>query len=84
MELTDALGLLAGTLTTVSFVPQVVQIIRTRDTQAISFRMYALFTAGVALWLAYGVIREETPIILANAVVLGLAGTVLLLKARHG
>ncbi len=58
--------------------------IRTRDTRGISRGMYILFTAGVALWLAYGIYLESIPMILANLVTLGLAATVLALKLRYG
>lgn len=84
MEFVTALGLLAGTLTTVSFVPQVLRILVTRDTRAISLGMYALFSVGVLLWLLYGLLLGEVPIILTNALVLVLAAAVLALKLRHG
>ena len=71
-------------LTTVSFVPQVWRIFRTRHTQDISLRMYVLFTAGVGMWLVYGLLLASWPIIAANTVTLVLAGTVLFLKLRHG
>ncbi len=71
-------------LTTVSFVPQVWRIFRTRHTQDISLRMYVLFTAGVGMWLVYGLLLSSWPIIAANTVTLVLAGTVLFLKLRHG
>lgn len=84
MELTTLIGLLAGALTTASFVPQVVRILVTRETRAISLTMYALFTTGVFLWLVYGVILGELPIVLANGLAFVLAATVLALKLRHG
>ena len=64
--------------------PQVWQTWKTRHTKDISLRMYLLFTCGVALWLVYGLLLEAWPIIVANAVTLVLAGTVLTLKLRHG
>jgi MtN3 and saliva related transmembrane protein len=70
-------GYLAATLTTVSFVPQVLKTLRTRDTRAISLGMYALFSLGVALWLVYGLLIDAGPVILANAVTLVLTSTVL-------
>lgn len=76
-------GYLAATLTTVSFVPQVLRTLRTRDTRAISLGMYALFSAGVALWLVYGLLLRAWPIILANLITLGLALTVLWHKLRE-
>jgi MtN3 and saliva related transmembrane protein len=84
VELTTLIGLLAGALTTASFVPQVVRILVTRETRAISLTMYALFTTGVFLWLVYGVILGELPIVLANGLAFVLAATVLALKLRHG
>jgi len=84
MELASALGFAAATCTTISFLPQVVHILRTRDTSAISGWMYLVFCAGVALWLAYGLVIRDAPMILANVITLALAGTVLALKLRDG
>lgn len=80
MNLQDALGLAAAVLTTGSFLPQALLTLRTRDVSGISLGMYGAFTLGVALWLAYGVMLSEWPIVLANAVTLVLAGTILALK----
>lgn len=79
-NLIDALGFLAGVLTTISFVPQVWHSWTTRDLSGISLRMYVLFTMGVALWLIYGIAVGSWPISIANAVTLLLAGFVLALK----
>jgi MtN3 and saliva related transmembrane protein len=76
----DVLGYLAAALTTVSFVPQAVLTLRTRQVEGISLGMYSLFTLGVALWLAYGWRLGEWPIVVANAVTLLLASTILLTK----
>lgn len=81
--LADLLGYGAATLTTLAFVPQALKSWRTRDLSGISLRMYGLFTLGVALWLLYGIMLESWPIILANAITLLLAGSVLALKLRH-
>ena len=80
--MTEFIGFLAAILTTVSFVPQAVHILRTRETGGISLVMYVLFTAGIAAWLAYGVLIASVPVILANLVTIVLAGTILTLKAR--
>ena len=77
-------GYAAAALTSGSFIPQAIMTIRTRDTRGISRGMYALFTLGVALWLAYGVAIHSWPMIIANTVTLALAGTILLLKLRFG
>ena len=78
------LGATAATLTTVSFVPQAMKIIRTRETHAISLWMYVAFTLGIVFWFAYGVMLGSWPMIVSNAVTLVLATTILVLKLRHG
>jgi MtN3 and saliva related transmembrane protein len=72
------LGYVAATLTTASFVPQAWQTFRSSDLAGISLGMYSAFTLGVGLWLLYGLALGQWPIIVANAVTLGLAGTILL------
>ena len=78
----ELIGLLAATLTTASFLPQAILVLRTGNTQGISLVMYAMFTAGVAGWLAYGVMIDSRPVIVANFVTLLLAATILTIKAR--
>ncbi|MFM2065490.1 MAG: hypothetical protein RLZZ584_399 [Pseudomonadota bacterium] len=80
----DVVGTVAATLTTLSFLPQAWLTLRTRDVSGISLSMYAVFTAGVALWLVYGVLLGAWPVIIANAVTLALAATILGLKLRYG
>jgi MtN3 and saliva related transmembrane protein len=80
MTLHDTVGYLAGVLTTASFVPQALLTLRTRNVSGISLGMYSAFTLGVALWLAYGVFLREWPIVLANAITLALATTILVTK----
>ena len=82
--MSDLIGMIAGTLTTIAFVPQVWRVWKTRSTKDISLGMYLVFTAGVAFWLAYGLMLGAWPIIVANCVTLALTGTVLALKLRHG
>ena len=82
--MSDLIGMIAGTLTTIAFVPQVWRVWKTRSTKDISLGMYLVFTAGVVFWLAYGLMLEAWPIIVANVVTLALTGTVLGLKLRHG
>jgi len=79
----DSLGFVAGALTTAAFLPQVLKSWQTRDLSGISLRMYSLFTAGVALWLLYGIALANRPIILWNLITLVLAGGVLILKLKH-
>ena len=82
--LQDWVGMFAGLLTTLAFVPQVVKTWKTRQTRDISLTMFLAFTSGVALWLVYGILLGAWPIILANLVTLALAGIILGLKLRHG
>ncbi len=84
MPVQEWIGGIAAALTTCSFIPQVWRVWKTRHTKDISLGMYALFTAGVALWLVYGVLLGSWPIILANSITVLLAGTVLLMKLRFG
>ncbi len=80
MTLNQSLGYFAAALTTGSFVPQAWLTLRTRNVSGISLGMYSAFTVGVALWLAYGVLLGEWPIVVANAVTLVLATTILVTK----
>ena len=84
MQLPELIGYLAASLTTCSFVPQALQTFRTRDVSGISLGMYSVFTAGVALWLVYGLALAAWPIVVANAITLVLAGTILGMKVRYG
>lgn len=74
------LGFVAAILTTVSFIPQVVYCWKTRDTRSISLGMYACFCTGVLLWLIYGLLVAQWPVVAANAVTLVLASSILYLK----
>ena len=82
--LVDLVGFAAASLTTLSFVPQVLHSWETRELSGVSLLMYSLFTLGVALWLFYGIFLGKWPIIIANGVTLVLASVVLVLKLRHG
>jgi MtN3 and saliva related transmembrane protein len=84
MNFATIIGLLAATCTTISFVPQVVQILKTKNTKGISLGMYILFTFGIACWLVYGFYLGELPIIIANSITLVLASTILVFKIKHG
>jgi MtN3 and saliva related transmembrane protein len=84
MDTTNLVGLGAGFLTTVAFVPQVVKIWKARSAKDVSLHTFIAFTIGVALWLAYGILKQEPPIIVWNAVTLGLAAAILAMKLRFG
>ncbi len=81
-NITEIIGFMAAILTTASFVPQAVKVIRTRNTEGISLWMYIMFSAGVACWLAYGILLHYRPMIVANSITLLLASTILIMKLR--
>ncbi len=83
MSLLDIIGIAAGTLTTLSFLPQVIKAWRSKSVKDISLGMYAIFSLGLALWIMYGVIVRSIPIIAANSATLGLAGVIIFLKLKH-
>jgi len=80
----NLLGYVAGILTTLAFLPQALKAFRTKSTKDMSLTMWLLLCTGVSCWLIYGILLGAGPIIVANAVTLILAGTVLLLKLIHG
>ncbi|AZZ94818.1 MULTISPECIES: SemiSWEET transporter [unclassified Hahella] len=82
--LASIIGTLAALLTTLAFLPQVRQTLKTKNTSGISLGMYSIFTLGVFLWLLYGIMMVAWPIIIANTLTLALASTVLALKLKHG
>lgn len=77
------LGLLAGTLTTIAFFPQLLKTWRTKSAGDVSLGMLVTFSIGVFLWLVYGILLGALPIILANVVTLVPAGLILALKLRY-
>ena len=81
-SITSTIGFIAALLTTVSFVPQVLKVWRTRSAKDISLGMYSFFTLGIAAWLVYGVLIDSWPVILANLITLMLAGSVLVMKLK--
>jgi MtN3 and saliva related transmembrane protein len=78
--LVTGLGYGAAALSTTSFAPQAWKIIRSRKTHDISLGMYALTVAGFAAWLAFGILRREWPLVVSNAICLGLSGFILMMK----
>ncbi len=84
MSLTNVIGLIAAFATTSSFVPQVIKILKTKDTKGVSLVMYVIFTIGILLWLIYGLLLFDIPIIIANSVTLILASIILFLKIKNG
>ena len=82
MDLITVLGLVAGLLTTASLIPQALKIWKTKSAKDVSLRMFTAFSLGVALWLVYGILKKEIPIIVWNAASLTLGGAILAMKLR--
>ena len=84
MDPTTIIGFAAGFLTTIAFIPQVARIRKTRSAKDVSLPAFAMFTIGLAGWLAFGILKQDPPIILWNAVTLLLAAAILAMKVRFG
>lgn len=82
--LTDAVGMAGALLTTFCWLPQVVKIVRERDTRAISFGANCACAVGVACWLVYGTVLADWPLIGSSVVTLVFMLVILALKLRHG
>ena len=80
MDLIIALGLIGATLTTVTLLPQLIKVFKTRSTKDISAGMFALFATAVFVWLIYGILIRDIPLIIANSFALVQAIIILGLK----
>jgi len=82
VDSTKLLGLIAGFLTTMAFIPQVVKTWRTRSAKDLSLVMFLLYCLGVFLWMIYGILIDELPVILWNIITLILAAVILFFKIK--
>ncbi|GBF41868.1 sugar efflux transporter for intercellular exchange [Leptospira ellinghausenii] len=80
----NLIGYVAAFLTTVSFLPQVLRVVMTKQTRDISRNMYIMFFFGVVLWFVYGILKSDFPIILANVVTLFFVTIILYYKINEG
>lgn len=83
MDYITVIGLVAGFLTTVSFLPQVIRTWKTKSTKDISFYMFSILTVGIFLWMIYGFLIDSLPVILANAVSLILSAVIMAFKIKY-
>lgn len=83
METSEIIGIIAGILTTISFLPQVILIYKTKHTKDLSLGMFILFTTGVALWFIYGVLSRSISVVAANGITLFLSLYILIMKIKH-
>ena len=84
MDHTTLLGIAAGTLTTIAYLPQVIKVWKTRSTHDISAGMFITLCLGLVMWTFYGLSINSMPVIIANIISLVLAFTVLVFKIRQG
>lgn len=80
MDYLQALGLLAAFLTTIANIPQAIKVIKTSSTKSLSTATYVMLFIGMVLWVVYGIIKNDLPIILANSISGALCGIILLMK----
>jgi MtN3 and saliva related transmembrane protein len=83
VNIIELIGIVAGILTTISFLPQVIKTWRYRSAKDLSLTMFICFCLGVFLWLIYGIYVNSKPIIIANFVTFILAGTILYFKISY-
>jgi len=83
MNLVTILGLVAACFTTGSFLPQAIKAIKTKHTKDLSLGMYSVLTTGIVLWLIYGILVNDIPIIASNCVTLVFTSAILILKLKY-
>ena len=84
MNYITLIGFVAAFCTTISFLPQVIKTIRTRQTKDLSLLMYSVLCFGIFMWLVYGLLEFSWPLIFANSISFVLSGTVLIMKIKYG
>ena len=80
----ELIGIIAGMLTTIAFLPQAIKIWRSKSAKDVSLAMFVCFCMGIVLWVIYGIMLGALPVILANVVTLCIAATILVFKLRYG
>jgi MtN3 and saliva related transmembrane protein len=83
MSLVTAIGLVAAFCTTISYIPQIRKIWATGETHDISLKMFLILSAGIALWVVYGIMQGDAVIVLANSVSLAFLAAILFFKLRN-
>lgn len=80
----ELLGWVAGALTTLSFIPQLIQVIKLKSAREISLTFNSMLLIGMIMWLIYGIVKGLGPVILWNATSVVLIGTLFYAKLRYG
>ncbi|MDP1853190.1 MAG: SemiSWEET transporter [Candidatus Omnitrophota bacterium] len=84
MDYVTFIGLTAGALTTIAFLPQVIKVRRRKQTRDLSLPMYIVLSLGIGLWIIYGVFLNSPPIIIANSITVIFSIYILIMKIKHG
>lgn len=82
-DLTDWVGIIAGLFTALSLLPQLIKLIRNKKAEDISLFFLIILFCGLGLWIWYGVLRNDTPIIVTNAVSLAIVLMIIVLGIRY-
>ncbi|MDA8477167.1 SemiSWEET transporter [Citrobacter sp. Awk 4] len=83
MDYINIIGFIGGGCTTISFIPQVALVLKTKSTKDISLMMYSVFVFGISLWLLYGILSGALPVIIPNLITFVLAGSILFMKIKN-
>ncbi len=84
IDINTGIGLMAAVCTTVAFLPQAIKSFKTKHTKDLSLPTFLIATTGVLLWLVYGLLIEDTPLIVANSVTFILMSSIVALKLKYG
>jgi len=80
----DLIGYIAGFLTSISQLPQVIRVIKTKETKSISLLTYIILFLGIVLWLIYGILTKDLPLIIANSITVISTLTIIRYKIKFG
>jgi MtN3 and saliva related transmembrane protein len=83
VDLVTGIGFLAAILTTFGFLPQVIKTWKTRSTKDISLGMFVVLVGGIILWITYGLLRDDLPLIIGNSITLFLVSIIIFFKLRY-
>jgi len=83
MDMIQILGLAAGACTSLATVPQLIKTWKTKEVGDVSMKMFLLYVVGMSMWLTYGIIKSDLPIIITNAIALVFHGLMLFFKLKY-
>jgi MtN3 and saliva related transmembrane protein len=83
MDMVQIVGLVAGTCTSLAALPQLIKAWKTKEVKDISFKMFLFYVIGIGLWLLYGVLKSDTPIVITNSISLAFNAAMLVLKIKY-